>query len=58
MSGAGAEKRYHAACKRAAKLRRAGLTLSQVAENVGIPKSLIADRIKLGERLLSVETPK
>jgi hypothetical protein len=55
MSGQGAEKRYHAACRRAAKLRRAGLTLSQVAENIGVPKSLIVERIKLGERLLSLK---
>lgn len=58
MSGQGAEKRYHAACIRAAKLRRAGLTLGQVAENIGVPKPLIADRIKLDERLLQLEPPK
>lgn len=55
MSGHGSQKRYHADCKRAAKLRREGLTLSRVADCTGIPKEQIADRIKLGERLLSLE---
>lgn len=56
MSGAGAEKRYHATAKRCAKLRRAGLTLTQVSENTGVPRAVVASRIELGERLLSLES--
>lgn len=51
----GAEKRSRELAKRAAKLRRQGLTLSQVAEHVGVSKDVVAARIKLGERLLSME---
>lgn len=54
MSGSGAEKRAHANAKRCAKLRRDGLTLKQIADQVGIEKEQVAARIKLGERLLSL----
>lgn len=58
MSGNGAQKRYHADCKRAAKLRRERLTLSKIAMVLGIPQEKISERIKIGERLLSLETDK
>lgn len=51
----GSEKRSQALAIRGAKLRRQGLSLSQVADHVGLPKDAIAARIKLGERLLSLE---
>lgn len=51
----GSEKRSRALAKRAALLRRQGLTLSQVAAQIGVAKEFVASRIKLGERLLSLE---
>lgn len=55
MPGSGAEKRAHAEAKRCARLRREGFTLGQVASIVGIEKGKAMERIKLGERLLSLD---
>jgi hypothetical protein len=54
--GSGAEKRSHALAKRCARLRRDGLSLQAIADLVGIHKDQVPARIKLGERLLSLET--
>ncbi|WP_430444869.1 MAG: hypothetical protein ACQZ2J_27660 [Pseudomonas piscis] len=57
MSGAGAHKRGQQLAIRCAKLRREGLSLSEVAELTGIRKEQANAKIILGERLLSlVET--
>lgn len=53
--GSGAEKRSHALAKRCARLRRDGLSLQEIAGTVGLPKDQVPTRIKLGERLLSLE---
>lgn len=53
--GSGAEKRSHALAKRCARLRRDGLSLQEIAGTVGLPKDQVPARIKLGERLLSLE---
>lgn len=42
--------------KTAARLARQGLTHRQIADVVGIEVAKVASRIKLGERLLSVES--
>lgn len=54
MSGGASAKRAHAVAKRAAKLRRDGLSLGQIAEATGIDRDKVAARIELGERLLQV----
>lgn len=38
-------------------LRREGWTLSQISEDTGVERDSVANRIKLGERLLSLEPP-
>lgn len=55
MSGAPSEKRRHAVAKRCAKLKRDGLTHSQIAEATGVDRDVLHSRIQLGERLLSLE---
>lgn len=55
MSGGGAEKRGHAVAKRCAKLKREGLTHSQISEVTGVKRELLHTRIQLGERLLSID---
>ncbi|XSS65373.1 hypothetical protein ACP9OK_10540 [Pseudomonas sp. B11] len=54
MSGAGAHKRGQQLAIRCAKLRREGLSLSEVAELTGIRKEQANAKIILGERLLSL----
>ena len=54
--GSGSEKRSHALAKRCVRLRRDGLSLQAIADLVGIHKDQVPARIKLGERLLSLET--
>ena len=54
--GNGSEKRSHALAKRCARLRRHGISLQAIADLVGIHKDQVPARIKLGERLLSLET--
>ena len=54
--GSGSEKRSHALAKRCARLRRDGMSLQEIAGTVGIHKDQVPARIKLGERLLSLET--
>ncbi|POA52145.1 MULTISPECIES: hypothetical protein [unclassified Pseudomonas] len=57
MSGAGAHKRGQQLAIRCAKLRRDGLSLSEVAQTNGIKKEQANPKIILRERLLSlVET--
>ena len=55
MSGEGAKQRQQAAAKRCAALRQQGCTLGEIAEITGTDRDKVAARIKLGERLLSVE---
>ena len=55
MSGAGAHKRGQHLAIRCAKLRREGLSLSEVALATGIKKEQANAKIILGERLLSLE---
>jgi len=54
--GSGSEKRSHALAKRCVRLRSDGLSLQAIADLVGIHKDHVPARIKLGERLLSLET--
>lgn len=54
--GSGAEKRAHAQAKRCARLRKDGISLQAIADLVGIHKDQVPARIRLGERLLSLET--
>ncbi|WP_178116148.1 hypothetical protein [Pseudomonas sp. LD120] len=54
MSGAGAHKRGQQLAIRCAKLRREGLSLSEVAQATGIKKEQANAKITLGERLLSL----
>ena len=53
--GSGSEKRAHALAKRCARLRKDGMSLHAIADLVGIHKDQVPARIKLGERLLSLE---
>lgn len=53
----GAELRSQATSRRAAKLRRQGMTLGAIAKLLEIPKAQVQSRIMLGERLLSLEEP-
>lgn len=55
MAGKAAGKRSHAVAKRAARLRRDGLSLTQIAEATEIPREQVKSRIDLGERLLQLE---
>ncbi|SEB72688.1 hypothetical protein SAMN05216178_2022 [Pseudomonas saponiphila] len=57
MSGTGAHKRGQHLAIRCAKLRRDGLTLSEVAQATGIRKEQANAKIILGERLLSLVEP-
>lgn len=54
MPGKGAEKRSHALAIRCYNLRQEGYSLSEIALIVGIEKEKVKNRIKLGERLLTV----
>lgn len=54
MSGAGAHKRGQQLAIRCAKLRREGLSLSEIADLTGIRKEQANAKIILGERLLSL----
>ena len=54
MSGSGAHKRSQHLAIRCAKLRAEGLTLSEIAELVGIDKDKVNTRIELGKRLISL----
>lgn len=40
------------------RLRQAGFTNSQIAEQLGIPKEKVASRVALGERLASLSDDK
>ncbi|MBP5119602.1 hypothetical protein HUS85_27585 [Pseudomonas protegens] len=55
MSGAGAHKRGQQLAIRCAKLRREGLSLSEVAQATGIKKEQVNAKVTLGERLLSLD---
>jgi hypothetical protein len=55
MSGHGAHLRGQNLAKRCAKLRREGLPLTEVVERAGVDRERVAAKIKLGERLLSLE---
>lgn len=57
MSGSGVNKRRAAESKRAAKLKKDGLTVREIAAALKIKKSQVNARVELGERLLSVEAP-
>lgn len=54
MSGYGAHLRGQHLAKRCAKLRREGLSLSEVARIAGVTKEQVSTKILLGERLLSL----
>ena len=54
MSGLNANKRSQHLAIRCAKLREEGLTLSEIANLVGIEKDKVNTRIELGKRLLSL----
>ena len=54
MSGRGAKKRSDALSIRCYNLRNQGLTLTEIAEIVGIDKEKVRVRIILGERLVSL----
>lgn len=56
MSGKAATKRHHAVAKRCARLRQQGFSLGKIADATGIERDKVADRIQLGERLLSLES--
>lgn len=57
MSGAGAHKRGQQLAIRCAKLRREGVSLSEIARITSINKEQVNAKVTLGERLLSlVET--
>lgn len=55
MSGYGANKRSQALAIRCYNLRQEGLTLSEIADLVGIDRDKVRTRIILGERLESLE---
>lgn len=55
MAGKAAAKRTHAVAKRATRLYRDGLSLTQIAEATDIPRDKIKTRIELGQRLLQLE---
>lgn len=52
MSGSGANKRSQALAIRCYNLRQEGLTLSEIAELVGIDRDKVHTRVELGERLV------
>lgn len=51
-----ATKRRNAVSIRCAKLRRDGYTIGEIAAATGIDRAKLAERIKLGERLLQLDT--
>ena len=53
----GAEKRINAMAIRCYKLRQEGYTLSEIASITGLDRDKVVSRIKLGERLASVQKP-
>lgn len=53
--GSGYDQRQRVTARLAANLRREGRSLSEIAKATGIPKDKVPDRIKLGERLLSLD---
>lgn len=57
MSGIGAHKRGQHLAIRCAKLRREGLSLSEIAQAAGVSKEQVNAKITLGERLLSLVEP-
>ncbi|WP_177409195.1 MULTISPECIES: hypothetical protein [unclassified Pseudomonas] len=54
MSGAGAHKRGQQLAIRCAKLRREGMSLSEIARLTSINKEQVNAKVTLGERLLSL----
>ena len=52
MSGSGANKRSQALAIRCYNLRQEGLTLSEIADLVGIDRDKVFTRVQLGERLM------
>lgn len=50
-----AAQRNHAVAKRAARLYRDGLSLTQISEATEIPREHVKTRIELGQRLLQLE---
>lgn len=54
MSGAGAHKRGQQLAIRCAKLRREGVSLSEIARLTSINKEQVNAKVTLGERLLSL----
>lgn len=56
MSGAGYNKRQQADARRAAQMKRDGLTVREIAEALKIKKSQVPVRVQLGERLLPPQT--
>ena len=55
MPGSGVTKRANAIACRAARLHAEGHTHREIAEATGLKLQVIAARVKLGERLLSLE---
>jgi hypothetical protein len=53
--GSGADKRQHMTAMRAARMRREGFTLTEIANATGIARDRVAKRIELGERLISLD---
>jgi orotate phosphoribosyltransferase-like protein len=53
--GIGSTKRRQELSKRAARLKSQGFTLSEISTMTGIPRDKVNMRVKLGERLLSLE---
>jgi len=55
MSGSGANKRSQALAIRCFNLRKEGLSISEIAELVGLGRDKVYTRIQLGERLVSIQ---
>ena len=57
MAGSGAAIRQRQDSILAAKMKLSGSTLSEIANAIGIKKDRVQDRIKLGERFLTLDDP-
>jgi transposase-like protein len=55
--GSGTDKRKRADAVRAAKMKREGYSITAIAEALGINREKVNDRVRLGERLLTLDDP-
>lgn len=55
--GHGTEKRQRADAVRAAKMKREGYTSKEIAAALGLYVAQVAGKVKLGERLLTLDDP-